>query len=93
MKKNRFTTEQIIGFIKQVEEGMAVARPILFVHQLRAQVATRFFCVDDVRATLFASFQLGSMRDSGDRCLIANRQISGLAPVLPRATLRRRVTH
>ena len=25
MKKNRFTTEQIIGFIKQSEAGMAVA--------------------------------------------------------------------
>lgn len=25
MKKNRFTTEQIIGFIKQAEAGMAVA--------------------------------------------------------------------
>ena len=26
MRKSRFSTEQIIGFIKQVEAGMAVAR-------------------------------------------------------------------
>lgn len=38
MKKSRFTIEQIIGFIRQVEAGMAVAE--LARQQMRAPTAS-----------------------------------------------------